>query len=343
MRRPARLTSIVFGLILLGPSANAAGDDMSSAADNLLAALTAEQRVQATFPFNGDVRTDWHYIPKKDRKGLSLKEMTTEQFYLVHSLLNESLGQAGYSKTAGIMYLESILRSIEVERGRNGAYEYRDPTKYFVSIFGSPRLNGAWGWSFEGHHISLNFTVVDGELVASSPAFFGANPHRVPSGPAEDSRILGSEEDRARRLMVSLSEDQAETALIGVDVPRDIFTAASPRVSPDEPQGIKASNLNPDQLELLHQLIDAYVENVADDAALERKAQVSAAGGNVYFAWIGSVEPGEAHYYRVQAPSFLIEYDNIQNSANHSHTVWRDYNGDFGRDIIGEHRRAHVH
>ena len=142
--------------------------------------------------------------------------------------------------------------------------------------------------------------------------------------------------------MASLSDEQAKNAMIGADVPRNIFSAASPRITPDEPQGIKASNLAPDQVELLHRLIDLYIENVADDAALERRAQVDAAGENIYFAWIGSVEPGEAHYYRVQAPSFLIEYDNIQNSANHSHTVWRDYNGDFGQDIIGEHRRAHV-
>lgn len=343
MRYAARLTSIILVLSLLSPSTSAAGNNMSSAANNLLIALTDEQRIQATFQFSGGVRTDWHYVPKEDRKGLPLKEMTTEQIYLVHILLNESLGQAGYSKTAGIMYLESILRGMDVERGRDGAYEYRDPTRYFVSVFGSPQLNGAWGWSFEGHHISLNFTVVDGELIASSPAFFGSNPHRVPSGPAADLRILGSEEDRARRLMVSLNDEQTKSALIGVDVPRNIFSAASPRVSPDEPQGIKASDLNPDQVELLHQLIDSYIENVADDAILERQAQVNAAGGSIYFAWIGSVEPGEAHYYRVQAPSFLIEYDNIQNSANHSHTVWRDYNGDFGRDIIGEHRRAHVH
>jgi hypothetical protein len=328
---------------LFSVSTIAAENDMSTAADNLLAGLTDEQRMQATFSFSGDDRSDWHFVPKEDRKGLPLKAMTAEQIYLVHILLNESLGQAGYSKAAGIMHLESILRSMEVERGRDGAYEYRDPTRYFVSVFGNPQLNGAWGWSFEGHHISLNFTVIDGELVASSPAFFGANPHRVPGGPAKDMRVLGEEEDRARRLMESLNGEQAKNALIGADVPRIIFSAASKRIYPDEPQGIKASDLTRDQVKILHQLIDSYIENVADDAALERRAQVDAAGGNIYFAWIGSIEPGEAHYYRVQAPSFLIEYDNIQNSANHSHTVWRDYNGDFGRDIIGEHRQAHVH
>jgi len=143
--------------------------------------------------------------------------------------------------------------------------------------------------------------------------------------------------------MQSLDGEQTQKALLGADVPRDIFSAASKRIYPDEPQGIKLSDMTRDQGALLYQLIDSYIENVADDAALERQAQVEAAAGDIYFAWIGSVERGQAHYYRIQAPSFLIEYDNIQNSANHSHTVWRDYNGDFGQDIIGEHRRAHIH
>jgi hypothetical protein len=241
------------------------------------------------------------------------------------------------------MHLESILRGIEVERGREGAYEYRDPTRYFVTVFGSPQSKGSWGWSFEGHHISLNFTIVDGNLIASSPSFFGANPHRVPTGPAQNLRVLGIEEDRARRLLESLDDDQLKKAVIGETVPRNIFSAASPRIIPDEPQGIKSTELTPDQFELLVQLIDVYIENVADEAALERRAQVDAGVGEIHFAWIGSGNRGEAHYYRVQAPSFLIEYDNIQNDANHSHTVWRDYDGDFGRDRIGEHRQAHVH
>jgi hypothetical protein len=343
MRKKARRVSIIFGLCLLGTLTGAAEFDMSVAADNLLVALSDSQKKQMAFPMEGDLRVDWHYIPKNDRKGLPLKAMTAEQVYLVNILLNESLGQAGYSKTAGIMHLESILRGMDVERGRAGAIEYRDPTNYFVTVFGSPQIKGSWGWSFEGHHISLNFTIVDGSLVASSPAFFGANPHKVPSGPAQNLRVLGSEEDRARRLLDSLNDEQLKKAVIGTIVPKNIFSANSPRLSPDEPQGIKAVDLTANQVELLTQLIDAYIENVADDAALERQAQVDAGIGEIYFAWIGSGNRGDAHYYRVQAPSFLIEYDNIQNDANHSHTVWRDYNGDFGRDLIGEHRQAHVH
>jgi hypothetical protein len=337
------LVSLVFGLCLLGASPGAAEFDISVAADNLLAALSDSQRKQMTLPLEDDDRIDWHYVPKKERKGLPLKAMTAEQIYLVHILLNESLGQAGYSKTVGIMHLESILRDMAVERGRADAFEYRDPTRYFVTVFGSPQKKGAWGWSLEGHHISQNFTVVDGSLIATSPAFFGANPHRVPSGPAQNLRVLGREEDRARRLLDSLNDEQLKKAVIGAMAPKDIFSAASPRISPDEPQGINATDLTPNQVELLHQLIDAYIENVADDAALERRAQVNAGAGEIYFAWIGSGDRSEAHYYRVQAPSFLIEYDNLPNDANHSHTVWRDYNGDFGRDLIGEHRQVHVH
>ena len=316
---------------------------MSVAARNLLSTLSESQKSQMTYLLEGSERTDWHFVPKQNRKGLSLKAMTPEQVHLVNILLNESLGQAGFSKTAGIMYLESVLRRIEVDRGREGAYEYRDPMRYFVTMFGNPHPEGSWGWSFEGHHISLNFAIVDGNLIASTPAFFGANPHLVTNGAARGLRVLGSEEHRARRLLDSLDDNQIEKAVIGEAVPRDIFSAAKPRVTREEPQGIKATELTSEQVELLIQLIDAYIENVSDEAALERLAQVEAGVDEIYFAWIGSRKPGEAHYYRVQAPSFLIEYDNVQNDANHSHTVWRDYDGDFGRDLIGEHRQAHAH
>ena len=343
MRRNAGLVPTIFGLCLIWASSGAEESDMSVAAENLLSSLSENQSMQMTYRLEGDERSDWHFVPKKGRKGLPLKAMTAEQVYLVNILLNESLGQAGYSKTNGIMHLEAILRGIDVERGLEGAYEFRDPTRYFVTVFGSPQSEGSWGWSFEGHHISLNFTIVNGSLIASSPAFFGANPHRVPSGPAQNLRVLGREEDRARRLLDSLDDNQLRKAVIGETVPRDIFSAASPRIIPNEPQGIKATELTPDQFTLLLQLIDVYIENVADEAALERRAQLEASDGDIHFAWIGSAERGEAHYYRVQAPSFLIEYDNIQNDANHSHTVWRDYDGDFGRDLIDEHRQAHAH
>lgn len=343
MRRNVSLVITAFGLYFAWTSSNAAEFDMSIAAQNLLSSLSESQRTQATYPLRSGERTDWHFVPKQDRKGLPLKAMTAEHVHLVNILLNESLGHAGFTKATGIMYLESVLRGIEVDRGREGAYEYRDPTHYFVTVFGIPQSKGSWGWSFEGHHISLNFTIVDGSFVASTPAFFGASPHLVPGGAARGLRVLGNEEDRARRLLDSLDEDRLEKAVIGETVPGDIFSAAKPRIIREEPQGIKATELAPEQFELLIELIDVYIENVADEAALERRAQVEAGSNEIYFAWIGSKKRGEAHYYRVQAPSFLIEYDNIQNDANHSHTVWRDYDGDFGRDLIGEHRQVSAH
>ncbi len=343
MRTNVRLLLIVFGLLIAWPSSSSAEFDMSIAARNLLSTLSESQNTEMTYPLEGIERTNWHFIPKEVRKGLPLKAMTPEQVHLVNLLLNESLGRAGFSKAAGIMYLESILRGIEVDRGRKDAYEYRDPARYFVTVFGSPHPEGSWGWSFEGHHISLNFAIVDGNLIASTPAFFGANPHLVPEGAAQGLRVLGSEEDRARRLLDSLGDNQLERAVIGQVVPPDIFSAVKPRITREKPQGIKATELTPEQFELLIQLIDAYIENVANEAALERQAQVETGADEIYFAWIGSSKRGEAHYYRVQAPSFLIEYDNIQDGANHSHTVWRDYDGDFGRDLIGEHRQAHAH
>ena len=198
------------GLCLASALSSATEFDMSVAAQNLLSTLSESQRTQISFPLEGSERIDWHFVPKQDRKGLPLKAMSPEQVQLVNILLNESLGRAGFSKAAGIMYLESVLRSIEVDRGREDAYEYRDPTRYFVTIFGRPQSKGSWGWSFEGHHISLNFTLVDGNLIASTPAFFGANPHLVPNGAARGLRVLGSEEDRARRLLDSLDDHQME-------------------------------------------------------------------------------------------------------------------------------------
>lgn len=265
------------------------------------------------------------------------------QLHLTHALLNQSLSRTGYSKVAGIMSLEAVLAELEFKKGRENAREFRDPMKYYVTLFGDPGSDTTWGWSFEGHHLSLNFTIVDGIVVASSPAFHGANPHRVSEGPLVGMRILGAEEDRARRLLDSLDPDQRALAIVADQAPKDIRSGAKQRVSPARPDGIPASALNHDQRELLRELVETYTDNVPADAAGERRAQLEAAGTAIHFAWMGSINAGEAHYYRIQAPTFLVEYDNIQNGANHAHTVWRDYDGDFGRDLIREHRTAHAH
>ena len=317
-------------------------DTMAAAANNLLASLDADQRTTVTLDFNAAERVDWHFIPK-ERKGLSMLDMSPDQHHLVHALLSASLSRTGYGKTATVMSLEAVLRKLEEAAGGNPFTSMRDPLRYHVTFFGAPSEDGDWGWSFEGHHVSLNFTVVAGEATASTPLFLGANPHRVPSGPREGLRALGREEDLARTLLESLDDDQRKKALIGDEAPRDIFSSNQPRVERQVPRGVPASALSEEQRELLDALIDEYAGNVPPDLAAKRRAQVEAAGNAIHFAWIGPDEPGAPHYYRVQAPDFVIEYDNVQNAANHSHTVWRDFDGDFGRDLLAEHHRDYKH
>ncbi len=317
-------------------------DTMAAAANNLLASLDADQRTTVTLDFNTAERVDWHFIPK-ERKGLSMLDMSPDQHHLVHALLSASLSRTGYGKTATVMSLEAVLRKLEEAAGGNPFTSMRDPLRYHVTFFGAPSEDGDWGWSFEGHHVSLNFTVVAGEATASTPLFLGANPHRVPSGPREGLRALGREEDLARTLLESLDDDQRKKALIGDEAPRDIFSSNQPRVERQVPRGVPASALSEEQRELLDALIDEYAGNVPPDLAAKRRAQVEAAGNAIHFAWIGPDEPGAPHYYRVQAPDFVIEYDNVQNAANHSHTVWRDFDGDFGRDLLAEHHRDYKH
>jgi hypothetical protein len=215
-----------------------------------------------------------------------------------------------------------------------------------VTFFGEPAPGANWGWSIEGHHVSLNFTLV-GERVASSPTFLGANPHLAPKGPRAGLRPLGREEDLGRALVRSLDAGQRAQAILAEVAPNDIETAAARAVRPDEPpKGLAAAAMTPAQQAALRALIEVYVENVPADLQARRRAQFEGADfSKIHFAWMGSLEPGigHGHYYRVQAPTFLIEYDNVQNDANHSHTVWRDYDGDFGRDLLAEHRAAVPH
>jgi hypothetical protein len=329
-----------------GAAADASAAPILEAAKNFLAALSAEQRAQAVLPFEDERREDWHFIPKPQRKGLPMKEMAPEQVHLAHALLNASLAQPGYFKVSTIMSLESLLKRIETEAGRTQLLELRDPYRYYVTFFGEPAPGARWGWSVEGHHISLNFTLV-GDRVASSPTFLGANPHLAPPGPRAGLRPLGREEDLGRALLVSLDEGQRTKVMLAATAPNDIVTAAERAVRPDEPpKGLPAAAMTPAQQAALRALIEVYVENVPPDLQAKRRAQYEGADfAQIHFAWMGSIEKGigHGHYYRVQAPTFLIEYDNVQNDANHSHTVWRDYDGDFGRDLLAEHRAAVKH
>jgi hypothetical protein len=307
---------------------------MSQTAVAFIASLTPEQRAKTTFRFEDDERLNFHFIPK-ERQGLTLGEMAPEQKHLATSLLSAGLSQAGYIKAKTIMSIEEVLKIMEKDtKGR------RNPEKYHFTVFGDPAGSAPWGYRVEGHHLSLNFAVVNGKL-AGAPTFFGSNPHELRQGPRAGLRVLAREEDLARELAQSLTPEQKKTAVVAEKAYNDIITAASRKASLEgQPSGIPASKLNAKQREMLAQVVAEYAYNVADPIAENRMERLRKAGTNVFFAWAGGTEKGAPHYYRVQAPSFLIEYDNTQNGANHSHTVWRDMDGDFGLDLLGAHHAA---
>ena len=312
---------------------------MATAANRFLDGLTAEQRSRAALPYDGEERTRWHYVPTEQfpRKGVPIKEMTEAQRALAHDLLKTGLSQRGYATATAIMQLEAILSDIENSGGRKGRF-VRDPEVYFFTVFGTPSAKGTWGWRVEGHHVSLHFDVSNTTSVASSPTFFGSNPGEVREGPRKGLRLLADEEDSARALLAALNESQRKAAIITDVAPNEIVTANSPKADPLAPDGLLAGEMNEQQRAVLLQLIRVYTSKMADDLAAERLARVEKAGlEKVRFAWAGETERGRKHYYRVQGPTFLIEYDNAQNDGNHIHSVWRDFAGDFGRDLLREH------
>ncbi|MEX2282515.1 MAG: DUF3500 domain-containing protein [Gemmatimonadota bacterium] len=312
---------------------------MARAATDFLASLSPAQRDTAQFDFADAERLNWHFVPRV-RRGLSFKEMTEPQRAAARRLLQTGLSQKGYLKAQTIIELENVLREMQPA----GSNIVRDPELYFFSIFGTPSATDAWGWRFEGHHLATNFTVIRDSIVAWAPAFFGANPANVRTGPKQGTRALAAEEDIARELVTSLDAAQRATATIAAAAPRDIVTMNNNQIDPLSPVGIPGTQLRAAQSALLMKLIDEYLDRMAPDIAAQRKAHLARTDfGKVTFAWAGEIEVGKPHYYRVQGPTFLIEYDNTQNQANHIHSVWRDFNGDFGRDLLREHYRSGVH
>jgi hypothetical protein len=307
---------------------------MTECANRFLAALDGNQHGKATFPFDADERMNWHFIPK-ERKGLPLREMSPYQKHLASTLLAAGLSQTGYIKAVTIMSLEDVLKIMEKDTG-----ERRDPEKYYFSVFGTPANSGTWGYRIEGHHLSQNYTVVNGEAI-DGPSFFGCNPAEVRQGPRKGLRTLAGEDDLSIELIHALDEQQQKVAVVEPTAYKDILTAASRKAAlQGHPSGLSASKMNSRQFDALMALMEEYARNVPDELAEQRMAQINKAARNIYFAWSGGINCGDPHYYRVQTPSFLIEFDDTQDNANHIHSVWRDFDGDFGEDLLQRHYSA---
>ncbi|MGE0605882.1 MAG: DUF3500 domain-containing protein [Pirellulales bacterium] len=320
------------------------GQDLSAAGQAFVATLTPEQKAIAVKAYDDPLRIEWHFIPKPlqdfpEREGLQVKHMNDQQRKAARVLLQAGLSNLGYQKAETIMSLEGLLH--ELEKSKENPL-IRDPERYYYTIFGQPSPKGTWGLSIEGHHLSLNFVVTDGEIAASTPTFFGANPATVKSGldfgPKPGTRVLAPEEEAGFALLALLTPAQKKTAMIDEKAPADIRAAGEPQSPATVPEGLSAAEMNEEQVAALWELLDAYCSNVRQEVGEARLDAITEAGiQKVHFAWAGASEPGIGHYYRVQGPTFCIEFVNVQpdaegNVANHIHSVWRDMGRDFALD-----------
>jgi len=332
------LTGTVTGLAL--QTAAPAGVSMTKSATAWLGSLDDTQRTKALLAYDTPARRDWHFIPKAERKGLQIKEMTEPQRKLALDLLRSGLSQIGYDKATRIMAVETLLK--ELEKGKTGT-PLRDPERYYFTVFGKPSDSAKWGLSIEGHHMSFNFVVESNKVVSMTPNMYGANPAIMKgneiAGFKPGMRLLAKEESLAFDLLGGLTPEQRKKAVIAEEALKEVRTAGEPQPPTDAPSGITVADLNAEQRQVLQSLIAAYAGNFAEDLARERLTEIEKAGiEKVTFAWAGADKPGIGHYYRVQGPTFVIEFVNTQpdaagNPANHIHCTWRDVRGDFAIPI----------
>ena len=311
---------------------------MTEAATRFLETLDAEREALVSFPFDSDVRQDWHYVPRS-RVGLPRSRMDVSQLESAHALMATGLSAVGARKAEQIIRHEAILGRMEGD----SAQFLRDPGLYFFNMFGLPGGEDRWGWRVEGHHLSLNYTFAGVELQSPTPSFFGANPAEVPHGPEKGLRILEMEEELGRNLFLSLGPEQRARAVIYADAPRDMITRADREVALGDPAGLPASAMTADQRDRLMALVRVYLDKNSDELKARALRKIEAEGvDGIFFAWAGGEQRMQGHYYRLHGPSFFVEYDNVQNGANHIHSVWRDIDSDFGRDLLREHyEQAH--
>jgi hypothetical protein len=307
-------------------------------ANQFISQLNESQKLNTLFPFDGEERYNYHFVPY-ERKGITFNEMNADQKTAAFDLLKTCLSEAAYNKTKEIMQLENVL--IELEK-RKPDDHFRDPGNYHISIFGIPSAKTIWGWRFEGHHISFNFSFDKKNLSSGTPAFLGTNPAIVLSGSKKGTQVLKDETDRGFALLNSLSKAQLQKTIIDTVAYKDILSFDKRNAMLGDPAGIKYRDLNKSQQALLLQLVSAYVHRFTTLFADKMLKEIQQAGlDKLWFAWAGHTKPelgnGNGSYYRIQGPTILIEYDNTQNNSNHIHSVLRDLKHDFGGDDLLEH------
>jgi len=310
-------------------------ETMRAAAATFLDALGGE-RGRATAGLDDPGYRRWTYLPGP-RDGLPLSAMSPVQREAALTLLDHGCGVGGARTARAVIELDMIRRELG-----GGSPEPGDD-RYWFRVFGSPS-DVAWAWRVNGHHLAVHVAVV-GSQVAVTPSFFGSEPATVPTGAHSGLRVLTTEEDLARELLTSLGDDQREQAVFSPTAPRDILTRDDPVADPAVvARGIGHDDLDGTQQALLHRLVRHYFGRTPQGRAQAAWDEVLEAGlAQVRFAWAGGSRPGEGHYYSVLGPTFLLEYDNTQDDANHIHSVWRDLRHDWGEDLLARHYAARPH
>jgi len=311
--------------------------EMAEAATNLLAALSPVERNRASFLLKDEERRNFHFFPIP-RRGLPLKDMNDAQRALAHALVATGLSQKGHVKAFTIMSLGQILREIDPKSPN----PYRDSDQYYFTIFGKPDPKGTWGWRCEGFHISLNYTIVGGKAIASAPHFMGAHPAIVQDGPRKGLQALAGEEEIGRRLARSFDADQRKSAIFPLhkfeETVGGLLTGNTRKLEAGTPRGLPASRMTAAQKELLMSLLREYAGRHRGELGEQDLAKIAAAGfDKIHFSWAGGLEVGEGHHYMIQGPTFLVELENTQDGANHVHCIWRDFENDFGDDLMKRH------
>ena len=312
--------------------------DFSSAL-TVINSFDSTQKVKSVYPFDDMSRYDWNYLPASliPRRGVCLKDLDSTQKKNVYALLRSFLSDKGFSRTQDIMNNEYYLKELEPDM------IHRIPENHFLAFFGTPGKDSIWGWKFSGHHIALNFTIVNNQL-AFTPIFFGVYPAEIKEGQNKGRRIIKEEEDIGFELINMLTSEQKEKAVFLKNAFRDIVTTNAIQVGPLKPAGILAKDLTSQQKNILNKLIASHFSSMPTNIAeIRMKRIVSEDFNQIKFGWAGGFIKGVPHYYRIQGKTFLIEFDNTTHNANHIHIVWRDFDGDFGIDLLNEHYKKSKH
>lgn len=313
--------------------------ELAATAQRFIDAL--DPKMQAKYLFRDAERFNFHFFPIA-RRGVSLKQLKEGQRHLGLALLSAALSHVGTQKALTIMSLGDYLR--ETDKTPN---VHRDSDGYYFTIFGDPAPDGTWGYRVEGFHLSLNVTVVKGRWISVTPSFFGAIPATVPDGPRKGLQVLQQETELGRALAKSFTAEQRKSGFGKIpdfltETVGGLVTGNQRKIERGKPRGVAVAAMAVEQRELLMKLVRVHIGRIRKELADQDLARIDRAGTtHIHFIWAGGLEPGEPHHYLIQGPTFLIEYDNTQDGANHVHCVYRDFANDFGDGMLEHYEKQH--